>query len=306
MIRHLRLTDLPRQLLPGRLDGEDLAYTRAEMARGANPLTPLRLAQWSFSPSKAQCPLASLQEGVLGALAVLRTRRGPRAWEVAHLFAAESATDEVQALLERAVGYVSSRGGERLFIRLPHRSPVQEIARLAGFQPAFTEEVFLLRHSMVPDPEAPSLDMRPPLSADMYGVFQLHSRALPSSVRAAVGLTLDQWQDFREEASGAIREYVWESEGRIRAWLQLDRGGGSLTFGAMLHPDEGGVTPALVSYATHLVQDHRRPIWVAPSYQPGLGPYLEHRGWELQGSYAVLVRPVAIRIEEPALIPAQA
>ena len=142
MIRGLRLTDLPLQLLPGRLAGEDQACTHGELGNAARRLTRTELARWSLSASPRQLPLAAVHGGKIDAVGVLRTRQGPRSWEVAHLFVDGGCVDELTTLLERAVAHIGARGAERLFLRTPLESPVVQAAKRAGFFPAFTEEVF--------------------------------------------------------------------------------------------------------------------------------------------------------------------
>jgi len=306
MIRDLRLLDLPRLLMPGSLGGEDLAYTRGEMDGGGHRVTPLEMARWSIASSKTQQPLAALRDARLAALAVLRARCGPRSWEVAHLFANDRMKEEVPELLERCVEHVGLCGGERLFIRVDYRSPLQEVARLAGFFPAFTEEVFSLRRSLRADDGAPSLDIRPPLPADTHGLFRLYNLALPTTVRAVSGLTLDQWQDSREALPSAGREYVWVHEDQVRGWLRLDHKGDALMIEALLHPDEGVMAPSIVEYAAHLARGHEKPSWIVPSYQQALSAALQYRGWTLQRTYSVLIRSVARSVPERAFMPAQA
>ena len=306
MIRHLRLTDLPRQLLPGGLQTEDLAQTRSELAAPTHHLTPLQLARWSLSSSKEQHPLAAVRNGTLGALALLHARNGPRAWEVAHLFGNGAAMEELQSVLEQSVAYIGSRGGERLFLRVLHRSPVQDVAQRAGFFPAYTEEVFSLNRPMFADTSLPPFHIRPPLPVDAYALFRLYNAALPSAARAAAGLTFDQWQDAREAAQGMAREYVWEKEGRIRGWVRFDQTGDVLSIEAMLHPEEGVSAPLLVGHAAHFAWGHARAVWIVPSFQPAIAHTLASRAWTPSGNYAVLIRSAAIPAEEPALMPARA
>ena len=306
MIRNLRFTDLPAQLLPGRLGGADLAQTRGDLGGGVHRLNPLDIARWSLSASNEQHPLALVRGGRLEAVALLHVRHGRRAWEVAHLFAADIDSVEILSLLEQAVAYVGSRGGERLFLRVPYRTPIQEVAQRAGFFPAFTEEAFTLNRPMSTQQHTPALELRPPLPADTHSLFRLYNAALPSSVRSAAGLTLDQWQDAREDARGVAREYVWENGGQVRGWVRLDQKGGTLTIDALLHPDEGAAASLLVGHVAHLARSHRRSIWVVPKFQPAVSSALHHWGWEPCNTHAVLIRSAAVRIEEPSLMPVQA
>jgi len=277
MIRGLRLTDVALQLLPGRLPGEDLATTHDEIARAKHHLRPIELARWSVAPSRNERHFVVTRDGRLDALSVLRLRHGPRAWEVAHLFARRGVDEAVADLLERAVAYVASRRGERLFLRVAHRSPIQQIAETAGFRVVVAEEVYTLARPMAGDLHTPGMDVRPP----------------------AIGLTFDQWQDSLESGSG-VREYVWEHQGSIRGWVRLDQRGLSVAVDALIHPDEGNQAAAFVSYVAQLAWGHRSPTWIVPAQQAALVEALESRGWQHSRAYVVLARTVATPIREVA------
>jgi hypothetical protein len=242
----------------------------------------------------------------LEVLAVLRARYGPKAWEVRHLFAAAGADAQIESVLRQAARFVASRHGERLFIRLPEGSDETTIAKRAGFCEAFNEDVYKLPGAMAGDLHAPSLNVRPPLPSDTYGIFRLYSAVITSSARAAVGLTLDQWQDSREGSWKHAREYVWEHDQRLTAWLRLAQHGSALTVDAMLHPDAKDMADALVMYVARLARGHEEPSWVVPSSQPGIAEALAQRGWQHTETYAVLVRLLAAYAEGPRLAAASA
>ena len=300
MIRRLGPTDLLRQVLPGRLGGEPLAFTRDALARPPRRLGPGELARWSVATPKPETALGSVRGGRLEAAALLRPRSGPRAWEVARLFASEGTHDELEALLEGCVSHAGSRGGERVFLRLRSGSAAPAAAR-AGFVPAFTEEVFRRSTALVPGSGGPSLALRPVLPADDYGLFRLHTAALPPEVRAAGGLTFEQWRDARERPSGAAREYVREERDSVRCWLRLEQAGGLLTVDAVPHPDDAWAADRLIGDTAVLARGHTSAAWIVPSYAPALAAALQQRGWAASERYAVLVRPVALPVREPSL-----
>ena len=301
MIRRLGPSDLLRQVLPGRLAGEPLASTHDALAQPPRRLTPAELVRWAVAPSKDTWALGVLGSGRLAAAAVVRPRSGPRAWEVARLFASEEALDEVDALLEGCVAHVGSRGGERLFLRAPQDGDTQGPARRAGFVPAFTEEVFRREGATVPDNDGPSLGLRPTLPADDYGLFRLYCAALPTEVRAAGGLTFEQWRDARERPAGTVREYVREEHGSLRGWLRLGQASGALTVDAIPHPDDGWAADRLIGDAALLARGHASATWIVPSYAPALSAALPRRGWTASERYVMLVRPVALPVREPSL-----
>ncbi len=306
MIHRLGPSDLLRQVLPGRLGGEPLAFTRDALARPPRRLGPAELARWSVAPSGLETAFGSARGSRLEAAALLRPRSGPRAWEVARLFASEGGLDELDALLEACVAHVASRGGERLFLRVPQggdrqHTDVGGAARRAGFVPAFTEEAFRREGAAVPGSDGPSLALRPALPADDYGLFRLFNAALPTEVRAAGGLTFEQWRDARERPAGTVREYVREERDAVRVWLRLEQAGDLLTVDAVPHPDDAWAADRLVDDTALLAWGHASVAWIVPSYAPALGAALERRGWTAAERYAVLVRPVALAVQEPSL-----
>lgn len=306
MIRELRLTDVPLQLFPGRLAAQDLAVTRHEMSGDPHRLSPLQLALWSLGPRKREHHLASVRNGRLDALAVLQPRRGPRAWEISHLFAVADADSALTDLIERGVGFVASQRGERLFLRVPLDSPAQQIAERSGFRKAYEEEVFALARPMAGDLHGSSLNVRPSLPSDTYDIFRLYNATFPAAARAVTALTLDQWQDGYERGRGHVREYVWIHDDQVRGWFRIDQHGASVIVDAILHPDESERVPLLASYVAQLAWGHQHSFWVVPDHQPDVARILVERGWQHSSSYAVMARVVATPVDEPGLAPARA
>ena len=300
MIRKLGPGDLLRLLMPGRLGGEPLAFTRDALSSSPRSLSRSELARWSAVNAGSSVALGLVDGGRLDAAVLVRVRSGPRAWEVARLFASERAEAALGDLLEACVAHVGARGGERLFLRAPNGAGVEAAAIRAGFVPAFTEEVFRRDRAMVLGTGGPSLSLRPALPADDYAIFRLHNAVLPAEVRAGGGLTFDQWLDAREQPGGTAREYLREDGDSVRGWLRLEHAGDALTVDAMLHPDDAWAADPLVDDAALLAWGHASAAWVVPSYAPALAAVLERRGLKTGQRYAVLVRPVAVRVREPA------
>ena len=305
MIRELRISDAPLQLLPGRLGGEDLAWVRSALGVPAGRVTAGEMVRWSFASPSRQTFVASRRVGLM-AVAQVRQRRGARSWEIAHLFTQADRFDDPVGLLEWCSGAVARQGGERLFLRVSHGAPLQDIARRSGFFPATVEETYVLHRLLNPGPGGAELPLRPALASDEYGLFRLYNSSVPSAVRTVAGLTLDQWHDGLEEPGGLKREFVWEAEGQLRAWLRLAHQDGQLTIDAMVHPENAAMAPVLLRDAARLAWGHTACVWIVPGYQTSLAWTLDQAGWEVVGTYAVLIRSVAKRVQEPALMPAQA
>ena len=303
MIRGLRLSDIPRQFLPGRLERKDLVCTHVALhAPRARP-SYRDLARWAVPASRDHRAVAVLQNGRLEALVMLRARSAPSAWEIAHAFASARGYLELDELIAAGTRTAAAMGAERLFLRSPSDGPACGPAERAGFRRAFSEELFA---GLLALTAGAGRGLRPLLPSDLHGVFRLHSAALPTSARSAVGMTLEQWTASREPTAGRAEEFVWETEHGLIAWLRLDRWGSSVTIEAVLHPGHDARAAELIDGAAQLAGADARARWVVPSYEPTLARTLSRRGWRSDGTYEVFVRPVAERVRASAMAPAQA
>ena len=306
MIRELRLTDVLLQLLPGSLAAQDLATSPDEITGSGHRLALLKLASWSVAARNQEHHLVSADAVRLNALAVLQPRRGPRAWEISHLFAVPDADTGVTDLLKHAARFVASRRGECLFLRVPLNGTGQRLAERSGFRMAYSENVFTLARHRASEREERPLNLRPPLSADAYNIFRLYNATFPLEARAVMGLTLDQWHDANERGRGLAREYLWVDEDQIRGWVRLRQHRDWVMVDAMLHPDESERAPAFASYIAQLARGHRHACWVVPSHEPVLARVLSARGWQHSSSYAVMAMVVARHIQNLGFAPARA
>ena len=64
--------------------------------------------------------------------------------------------------------------------------------------------------------------------------------------------------------------------------------------------------PSVLAKNQRVRHSNVTPAWIVPGYSPSLSLALRRRGWELRQTYAVLIRSVANRVREPALMPVQA
>jgi hypothetical protein len=306
VIRELRISDLPRQLLPGGLSGYDLAWSREALAAAKQRLSLLELANFSLAPASSHHALVMLEGLHLRALAVVRPRRGMRSWELLHLYSAPEALVRCGDLLERCSAYVAQQGGERLFLRLSHESPLMVVARRSGFFPGFAEEVYRLSERVDSQTATPHLSLRPTSQADLYALFRLYNACVPTSVRSAFGFTLDQWLDSQENPPGRLAEFVWERDDVVRGWLRAVRRAGTFTMDAMLHPREDTLASLVCEEAMRLVGTNDHPQWLVPGHQPALASALRQKGWTVTHNYRVLVKPLAKGVREMSMSPVRA
>ena len=305
MIREFHLSDLPRQLVPGRLDSQDLAHTREALLTPEHRVSLLELAWHTMGPSPRRHALAVVEGAQVLAVAVMRPRSGSGAWELAHLYASPRWMDRCEALLERCGVYVGNRGAERLFLRVLEESPLLEVARRTGFFACHTEHVYELHRHITDADRSSLLRLRSPTPADLYSLFQLYNACAPPAVRSAYGLTLEQWRDAQEVLSGEVEQYVWDREGKLIGWLRLARHGGAVTVDALLHPEVGSAAPLLWGAVARLASPHRRLAWVVTGHQTALQNVLGEAGWELTRTYTVLIKTLAERVAQMNMAPVQ-
>ena len=309
MIRDLRPSDLTRQLLPGRLSGQDMVCSREKLLTDPHRLSLLDLARNCLGATPRRRALTLVEGMHLAAIAVLRSRQGARTWEFSHVYASVEALDECGALLEQCGAAVAADGAERLFLRVPDASPLAAVAQRSGFYPSLTEWVYQPDQGLTQAQVPAMLRLRPRIEADLHPLFRLYNASVPSTVRSAYGLTLDQWRDAQEPALGPVDEYIWERDGALLGWLRLARHGGAkgptrgmdVTIDAMLHPDASAAAPLLCREAVRIASALHRPVWVIADHQAALAGALLEAGWRPQRSYSVLIKSVTRRVGEASM-----
>ncbi len=303
MIRALRPSDVPRQLLPGRLASKDMASTRETLRSPARSLSPWEFASWAALAFHRRMSLGAFNDGALRAVVFLQAKRALTAWEIARLFSSAQGYAELDDLVTACVRAARRRGADRLFLRSPSTGGACGPAERAGFRKAFTEEVFAgeLRSSRATAPQ-----LRRMRASDLHAVFRLHTAAAPPAARVAVGVTFEQWAAARDPAEGKADEFVWDGDRGLTGWLCLDRSRGAAIVEAALHPDCASRAEEFIASAAGIVERETCARWVAPGYEPALARALVSSGWRPDGQYEVYVRQVAQRVEEMSLSPVRA
>ena len=303
MIRRFRMTDAPCLLLQGRLNSRDLVYTRASIGHGNQKLTRGAAACYSMSNGSRRKVLGLFENGWLEALVVVQMRRAATAWEVSGFFASSKGYSQVDELLVATASAVGEAGAERVFLRCATEGPACGPAQRAGFNYAFSEELFVGRLRTT---QGTPMHFRPVRDSDTHDVFRLQMATAPIAARPAIGLTLREWAASREPSPGRTREYVCDTEHGLSAWARLDITTDSVTVEATLHPDLPGLAPMLVEGMARVVGRQSPARWIVPTYQPYLVSALKGLGWQPDSTYAVSVKPVARHVRRPSMTPVQA
>lgn len=250
----------------------------------------------------------------LASLASVRAGAGLRVWEVDHLHLPASPEEapsdggydqenpRCYELLEQLARTVGQQAGERIFLRLPADSPAVPLARRAGFFPYF-EETVLEGQAGSPKAGGPPVSCRERWPQDDHALFQLFAAATPPQVRAALGLTFDQWQGARDLHPRWSREWVSPHNGRITGWLGLSSRSGVVQGQLLVHPDHPEVGPALMGLGLARGGFQR---WLVADYQGSVTDRLGRCGFREVARYALLVKTVTARVLSRGMAPVEA
>jgi hypothetical protein len=212
-----------------------------------------------------------------------------------------------QALLDGMAEAAVKAQVQRVFLRLPQASPLVSLAPRSGFVLYGSETLLRGRAPDRPLENLPGLELRPRRKVDELGIFRLYHSAVPPQVRSMEGMTLEEWRATRDDRFWQQREYVWSERDRIRAWLQVNRGGGDGQFRLLIHPeDEGRLNDIVGMTLTHLLRKKAVRALV-PHFQPSLRSLLEEVwGFDEVAEYQNLARHLAVRVPEARLVPVRA
>lgn len=303
MIRPFRMTDAPCLLLQGGPSSRDLVHSRASLVHGTRRLSRTTATCTGMFSGPRRRVLGSFENGSLEALVIVQVRKAASAWEVCGVFSSAQAYNRVEDLLLAAAAAVGEAGAERLFLRCASEGPASGPAQRAGFHRAFSEEVFAGRLLVTQDTP---MHFRPLQNGDAHDVFRLQMATAPSGARPAIGLTINEWMAAREPSAGRSREFVCDTEHGVSAWARIDVSSDSVIVEAALHPDFPALAPMLVEGVARIAHRESPVRWIVPTYQPYLAHALTKRGWGLESTYEVSIKPIAQRVRQPYMTPVQA
>ena len=317
MMQTFRLGDVIRCLLLNAPKGSNLACPRQGLT-GAPPLGNFILWKETLAQHRDRVTVARWGGLHLEGLASARVRSGHRAWEIDRLFLPDGSKrwstnghrkqavpEEVaQELIERVVQATGEFGAERFFLRVPYGSSVVSMARQAGFFPCFEETLWEgSGGSPVGSSTTPALDWRELFSQDSFGLFQLFCSATPHTVRAAVGVTFDQWRDAQENNWCRRQDWVTMANDRIIGWLRLSHGRGVEGIEVLAHPDSPELWEALVD---RTVAQGGHQWWLVPDYQSEVPGLLLRRRFKEVARYIMMINRVAVPVLTAGMAPVEA
>ena len=304
MIRSLYPTDLvsflifSRQALPNQATAQNSLAKRSLFSPEVFPehLLPLKGRRRTWVSG----------EGVrLSGIVSAKRCAAPTAWQVDYLQAVDE--ERCIALLDMVSDAAANRGVRKLFLRLPTTSPLIDGARRTGFSCYARDYLYRCsgkRGQRITEAPEHYL-LRAKSRSDEYGLFELYNAAVPLPVRTAVGITLEEWQEGRDQGSWLEqrKEFVLQKQGSMVGWLRVNAVRGTGCFDIMFRQLEEDELERLVNYGL-LCLDGRSPIFCVVSAAQGqLKGLLESSGFEQVAEYDALIKESTIRVREPHVIP---
>ena len=305
MIRSLYPTDLISLLFFSRRVFPNHAMTPDGLG-GASLLTPQALLEhWSPLGRRRYTWVWPNRGRILGVIST-KSCSGPTSWQIDYLRVGDE--QYCLDLLDKVSAFAVEQGVKKLFLRLPQDSPLMDGVRRSGFSAYSTDYLYRYRGEGGPRIVESPYTLRPRSGNDDYRLFELYSAAAPASVRAAEGMTFEEWQASRDRGSWLQRhrEFVWEKRGSLVGWLCISTARGMGCFGVMLHPAEGEGLEWLVNHAL-VSLDGKSPLFcIASAFQGQLRSLLPTMEFEEVAQYSALVKELAVRVREPSFMPMQA
>lgn len=304
MVRTFYPFDLVPLLFLSRRVFPNQAITRDRLG-GASLLAPQSLIEhWFPLPRRRYTWVWSNRGRILGVVSA-KSCSGATSWQIDYL----RVDDEQRclALLDTVSACAVEQRVKKLFLRLPSDSPLIEVAMRSGFSSYSADYLYRYTGQGVPKVAESPHFLRPRSSNDDYRLFELYSAAVPASVRTAEGMTFEEWQESRDRGSWPQRprEYVWEKEGRLMGWLRISAAGGMGCFEVMFHPLVQEGLEYLVNSALISLNSKSSLFGIVSGFQGQLRSLLPTLEFEEVAQYHALVQELALRVREPAFMPAQ-
>lgn len=307
MIRSLYLIDLLPFLFFSRQALPNQAIARDSLAK-RSPLSPQVYLEHWLPLRGMRHTWVSGEGGRLSGVVSVRPCAAPTAWQVDYLRAGDE--EHCIALLDMVSAAAAKLEVRKLFLRLPTTSPLIDGARHAGFSCYNKDYLYRYggeREQMAAEAPEPYL-LRPRSRSDEYGLFDLYNTAVPLPVRTAEGMTLEEWQESRDQGSWLVqhKEFVLQKQGSLVGWLRVNAARGTGCFDIMFRQLQEERLAWLVNYGL-ICLDGKSPIFcVVSAFQGRLKGLLESSGFEQVAEYDALMTEFTVRVSEPEVAPIRA
>lgn len=300
-IRRLQPFDFPRYTILGGLERGNIAYTMDRLAKGpgtrASFLDAARLSL--LAQSRSSLAYCAAEGARITAIAAARRRSGPRAWELSHLDLSPDSYSAGEDLIGQVSREVARRGGERVFVRLREDEPCAGAVSRTGFVPCSSETLFIGPRR--PGDRGRDLPVRRRRPHDAHNLFRLYMTAFPTQARLIYGATFDQWSEALEPGKGFTREFVYEADGEIRAWIRTSRWLATGQLSITVGPEQSDVLAALVDFGMSRLGGVGAVQCLVPDHQVLLQRLLVHRGLDVAGEYVTMAKTMVAPVTKEAV-----
>jgi hypothetical protein len=209
---------------------------------------------------------------------------------------AEAAGDGWLPVLERLAVEAGERRALNLLAEVNEKSAEYEALREAGFAIYARQSLWRLSPATVPATRVEPAALRAATRADAIGVQTLYTNVVPRLV-----------QQVEPGPQHVERGYVLVDGGELIAYLDVRRGPCGIWVEPVLHPEAYDQSEAVLAACLQLVQgrkDKPLPLFVCVRrYQSWLQDVMADAGLEALGAQAVMVKRLAVRLDEPVLKP---
>jgi hypothetical protein len=209
-----------------------------------------------------------------------------------------------QELLEHLTAVKGESGLQRIFATVPDSGPVLDVFRQSGFS-VFARRHILRLEELPPDIGSDvSACFRPARETDAASIQRLRSVVVPRAVQNAEG-GIDAERDATASPlwwrSRQTREYVWEEDTGVKAYLRLVTGAEGHWLRLLLEPVTGGQADMVLHSLLCLLASYpRRPLYCATrEYEGGLRGTLDSLGFEHLASELLMVKHTTVRARVP-------
>ena len=258
---------------------------------------------------------ALIERSRIAGLVSVTVGSGNAKWEIYHLIV--DTGSGFRRVVHELLEHVSAVGAEDrvpvVHLRLDTASPAVQPAIDSRFVHYAHEDVFFLGPARTDDPQViEGIRRREP--TDDLALFRLLCALRPVAARQYEGLTLREWQKIDGWVGAPIglrrldvssrRDFVVQMGDSIVGWIQVDRRHNTIRI--ELDATARQNMDAVFEFSRSQMDVNSPARWVVRNHQEWLGGELERRGSRQVSSHLLLARPLAIRIEEPELVPMRA
>jgi hypothetical protein len=207
---------------------------------------------------------------------------------------------------ERLLAYACQRAGahgrQRVFAKLPAGdSDAIEVFRHVGFTVYAQEHIFRLDHPPASLPPV-ELTLRPYTRRDDWGIQRLFCHAAPRLVQQVECLPGQGWDLPGVAHRRRAQRFVWESANEVRGFASVRRGVHGHWLKLLIDHDDTQFADDFITSALAHIGPTLRPVYCGVrGYEPGLQHALQRRGFRLQASHLLLVKPTIVPVREPVL-----